>query len=67
MKGSFVSASTVEASRLGSETFPGCSVAAGVEAETAPASSMAYAFAPESSCIGIGLASETVTATLSRS
>ena len=41
MNGSVVLASSVEASRLGSETFPGCSVAAGVEAETAPASSVA--------------------------
>src|SRR6516165_2826439 len=67
MNGSVVLASSVDASRAGSDGLPGRRVAAGAVFETAPASSVAKTCAPESSCAGIGLARVTVNVTLARS
>ena len=53
--------------QVGVDRVAGLSVAAGVRGQTAPASSVAKACAPPSSCNGVGLASETVTVTLARS
>jgi hypothetical protein len=66
MHGSVVLASGVEASKTAG-TVPGRSTAAGVAARTAPASSVANAWAPVSSCRGTVVGRETVSVTLVRS
>jgi hypothetical protein len=71
MNGSVVLASGVDSSRLlpaaSVGALPALSVAVGVLAETAPASSVANACAPLSSCAGVGFASVTHAVTPARS